>query len=268
MNNKSIIEMLPFASQCEEIVTFSTLRGIADECNDPYPNVNVCDYTGDAYSHIADCRRQLCEELGIDESCLIMPRQTHSAKVEIIDDNFMALDADERKLRLQGVDALVTSLRGVVIGVNTADCVPVVLRDSIAGIIGVAHAGWKGTVARIAAATVEAMLGMGAKADKIEVAIGPSICPECFEVGDEVVEQFVTAGFDIARIMQRNKVTGKAHIDLWEANTAVLEDVGVNRGKIALSHRCTRCNVVSYFSARRLGIASGRTFTAIMMKNK
>lgn len=268
MNKKSIIELLPFASQCEEIVAFSTLRGVADEWNEPFAGFNVCDYTGDTRGHIMECRRQLCEELGICENCLIMPRQTHSANVVIIDDNFMALDASGRSMRLDGVDALVTQLRGVVIGVNTADCVPVVLRDTTAGIIGVAHAGWKGTVARIAGATVEAMLGMGAGADRIEASIGPSICPGCFEVGDEVVEQFAEAGFNIGTIMHRNRETGKAHIDLWEANTAVLEDMGVKRGNIALPHRCTRCNVVRYFSARKLGIASGRTFSAIMMKNK
>lgn len=235
-------------------------------CSDNYARFNVCDYTGDADSHIAECRMQLCDALGVDMDHLIMPRQTHSANVAIIDEELLMLDASERTARIQCVDALVTQLRGVVIGVNTADCVPVVLRDAVSGVIAVAHAGWKGTVARIAARTVESMLSLGAEAGRIEAAIGASICSECFEVGDEVVEQFAAAGFPIEAIMHRNTTTGKAHIDLWNANSLALEAVGVKRGNIMLSHRCTRCNPSRYFSARRLGIASGRTFTAIVRR--
>ena len=85
-----------------------------------------------------------------------------------------------------------------------------------------------------------------------------------FEVGDDVVEQFAAARFPIDAIMQRNETTGNAHIDLWEANVIVLEEVGVRREAVALSHRCTRCNPMRYFSARRIGIASGRNFTALL----
>lgn len=281
MKYASFIEPIEFLSRCEDVVALGTLRNLelpeasSGGCREygeetqlrrcgAYSRFNVCSYTGDATAHIDACRRELCSALGIDTHHLIMPRQTHSATVSIIDKDFLTLEGGECDERLQGVDALVTSLTGVAIGVNTADCVPVVMRDVSAGVIAVAHAGWKGTVARIAARTVEAMQQLGASPLHIEAAIGPSICPDCFEVGDEVVEQFAAARFPIDAIMQRNETTGKAHIDLWEANVIVLEEVGVRREAVALSHRCTRCNPMRYFSARRIGIASGRNFTAIL----
>ncbi len=266
MMPRSTIEPIGFASLCHGIVAFSTLRDLHVDGGDSYARFNVCDYTGDAPAHIMACRSELCVALGIASGHLVMPRQTHSARVAIIDSDFMALNDDARSERLQGIDALVTPLPGVAVGVNTADCVPLLLRDVAAGIIAVAHAGWKGTVARIATRTVEAMQQLGAEPSRIEAAIGPSICPQCFEVGDEVVEQFAAAHFPVDAIVHRSAVTGKAHIDLWEANATALTEAGVPRELITLTHRCTRCNPERYFSARRLGIASGRTFTAIMRR--
>ncbi|MDD6777797.1 MAG: peptidoglycan editing factor PgeF [Bacteroidales bacterium] len=271
----SFIEAVHFATHCDDIVAFSTMRdlGAAANCDydngggsDTYARFNVCNYTGDAPGHVVECRGELCAALGIAADHLIMPRQTHSSRVAIIDSEFMALDDASRSERLQGIDALVTTLCGVAVGVNTADCVPLLLRDVATGAIGVAHAGWKGTVARIAARTVEAMQQLGAEPSRIEVAIGPSICPQCFEVGDEVVEQFAAAGFPIDAIVHRDAVTGKAHINLWEANAAALIEAGVQRRQLTLTHRCTRCNPGRYFSARRLGIASGRIFTTILRR--
>ena len=175
------------------------------------------------------------------------------------------MDIDKQEQALEGVDALVTKLQGVVIGVNTADCVPIVLVDEQAGVIAVAHAGWRGTVGRIAKAVVEEMCHQGASAKRIQAAMGPSICQECFEVGDEVVEAFKQARFNLDDMVTRNPVTGKAHIDLRAANRAVLVAAGVPVGNIAMSQHCSRCEHQRFFSARRLGINSGRTFTGIYL---
>ena len=195
-----------------------------------------------------------------------MPRQTHSCNVAVIDTHFMDNDIDQQEQALEGVDALVTTLPGVVIGVNTADCVPIVLADEAAGVIAVAHAGWRGTVGRIARAVVEEMCRHGARADRIQASMGPSICQDCFEVGDEVVEAFKKARFDLDTIVTRDASTGKAHIDLRAANREVLVVAGVPAGNIVLSQHCSRCEHGRFFSARRLGIDSGRTFTGIYRK--
>lgn len=256
------LENLNFSKPLDGIEAFSTMRGEVDRRN-AYSGVNLCDYVGDDALRVLDARLTLAMQLGIDLDDLIMPRQTHSCRVAVIDEPFRLMDIDKQEAALEGVDALVTSLQGVVIGVNTADCVPIVMADDQAGVIAVAHAGWRGTVGRIALEVVKEMCQQGARADRISAAMGPSICQDCFEVGDEVVEAFNKAGFDIDAIVVRNATTGKAHIDLRAANRSVLEAAGVPRGNIVQSRHCSRCEHERFFSARRLGINSGRTFTGI-----
>ena len=258
------LEKLWFAGPVsEQVQAFSTLRGRA-QGGKPYSQVNLCDYVGDDALRVLDARITLSMQLGVELDDLIMPRQTHSCRVAVIDERFRTMDIEGQETALEGVDALVTNLRGVVIGVNTADCVPLILVDKAAGLIAAAHAGWRGTAGRIAGAVVDEMCRMGARADHIQVAMGPSICQDCFEVGDEVVEAFGQAGFDIDAIVVRNATTGKAHIDLRMANREVLVRAGVPAGHIALSQHCSRCEHERYFSARRLGIGSGRTLTAVL----
>ena len=256
---------LDFAIPVEGVAAFSTCRGEVDRRN-AYSGVNLCNYVGDDALRVLDARLTLAMQLGVDLDDLIMPRQTHSCRVAVIDDQFRSLDIAKQEAALEGVDALVTKLHGIVIGVNTADCVPIVLADSKAGVVAVAHAGWRGTVGRIAAKTVEEMCSQGACADRIQATMGPCICQDCFEVGDEVVEAFNKAHFNLESIVKRNAGTGKAHIDLRPANQAVLTAAGVPVENIVLSQHCSRCEHDRFFSARRLGINSGRTFTGIYRK--
>jgi YfiH family protein len=256
------LEKLDFAQPVEGVTAFSTTRGQVDRRN-PYSGVNLCDYVGDDALRVLDARLTLAMQLGVDLDNLVMPRQTHSCRVAVIGEHFRLLDIDQQEAALEGVDALVTSLPGVVIGVNTADCVPMALVDGQAGIIAVAHAGWRGTAGRIAAKVVDGMCRQGARADRIQVAMGPSICQACFEVGDEVVDAFRKAGFALDVLVERNAATGKAHIDLRAANRAALVTAGINADNIITSQHCSRCNHERFFSARRLGINSGRTFTGI-----
>ena len=259
------LDFLNFACPVEGVKAFSTTRGEVDRRN-AYSGVNLCDYVGDDALRVLDARITLAMQLGVDLDDLVMPRQTHSCRVAVIDEAFRALDIDKQEAVLEGVDALVTKLSGVVIGVNTADCVPIVLVDSQAGVIAVAHAGWRGTVGRIAEAVVKEMCRQGARPDRIQAAMGPSICQDCFEVGDEVVEAFGQAHFDLDAIVMRHAETGKAHINLRAANRAVLEAAGLPAGHIVESRHCSRCEHERFFSARRLGTASGRTFTAICQR--
>lgn len=258
------LEKLDFVRSVEGVEAFSTTRGQVDGRN-AYSGVNLCDYVGDDALRVLDARLTLAMQLGVDLDDLIMPRQTHSCRVAVIDEHFRTLDIDKQEAALEGIDALVTRLQGIVIGVNTADCVPLVLVDGQAGVIAVAHAGWRGTVGRIAKAVVEEMCRQGASADRIQAAMGPSICQECFEVGDEVVDAFKKARFNLDDMVVRNAATGKAHIDLRAANRAVLVAAGVPVGNIVKPQHCSRCEHDRFFSARRLGINSGRTFTGVRL---
>lgn len=248
------------------ILVVQTQRGQV-KANNAYSQWNLCDYTGDDALRVLDARVQFCQQLGIDLDHLVMPRQTHSTNVKVIDQDFIDASIETQDEMLEGVDAIVTKLPGLCIGVNTADCVPIALADTKNSIIAIAHAGWRGTVARIAQKTVEAMCQLGANVTNIHATMGASICQECFEVGDEVAREFEQAGFDMSLIMKRNATTGKAHINLQEANRQVLIAAGLSPNKILLPKHCSRCEHDHYFSARRLGINSGRTFTGIIVRN-
>ena len=241
----------------QDIIAFSTERGLVD-MDAPYDGFNITWYTDDNAQHIADCRRDMCQMLGIDDQHLVLPRQVHDTKVAEV-------TADNIGDRFEGVDALITTLPRTCIGVSTADCVPILIYDSYTRAIAAAHAGWRGTVAHIGCKTIAAMQQRyDSKPENLKIAIGPSIGPDAFEVGDEVYDAFDAAGFDMNRIaFKRN---GKWHIDLWQANALDLLAMGVAEKHIETAAVCTYEHYDQFFSARRLGIKSGRIYTGIMIK--
>ena len=257
------LQQLKLTCDAPGIGVVQTLRGEVEQRN-PYSQWNLCDYTGDDALRVLNARLTFCQQMGIDLDQLVMPRQSHTTHVAVIDQDFFAADIAQQEQLLNDIDALVTALPGICIGVNTADCVPIALADPTHGIIAIANAGWRGTVGRIAQRTVETMCRLRATPADIHATMGASICVDCFEVGDEVPQAFEQAGFDMPEIVRRNATTGKAHIDLWRANRQVLEAAGIPADHITLPTACSRCHSDRYFSARRLGIHSGRTFTAIM----
>jgi YfiH family protein len=240
----------------DKITAFSTERGCYNPSL-PYDGFNITYYTDDDPKHIATCRKMLSMVLDISDDHLILPRQVHGTEIaEVTEQN---LDS-----RFDGVDALMTSMPHTCIGVSTADCVPILIYDTHARAIAAAHAGWRGTVARIGSKTVAAMLQRySMSAADLKVVIGPSIGPDAFEVGDEVYEAFSQGGFEMNKIaFKRN---GKWHIDLWQANALDLQQTGIARENIEIAGICTYQQHEDFFSARRLGIKSGRIYTGIMI---
>ena len=136
----------------------------------------------------------------------------------------MNLSPLQRAAVLEGVDGLITAQRGVCIGVSTADCIPVLLYDPVHEVIAAVHAGWRGTVGRIVVETLSEMFRtFQTSAADLRVAIGPGISGDAFEVGNEVYETFVSAGFPMDRLaVQKPSIRNTAEqswfIDLWEAN--------------------------------------------------
>lgn len=256
MNPNNKIEYINLFS-IPGITAFSTCRGCIIE-GDNYSGFNACHYTGDDINHVYDCRAVLCEVLDINQSDLIIPRQTHSLNVAVINETPVNVDY------IENVDAIVTTLPDVAIAVNTADCVPIVLIDEVARVIAVVHSGWKGTVGRIVAKTVATMVECGANVSRIEVAMGPCICGDCFEVGDEVVELFKNAGFDNPKVILKGYAS-RDHIDLSQACRQSLLEIGILDENIIMPTVCSRCNPSKFFSARRLGINSGRTLTVVKL---
>ena len=251
------------------IRAFSTMRG---EGTGNYDGFNITPYCGDSPLHVATCRTSLCAQLGITDSQLILPYQTHSDKVIAIDSTFMQLSKAQQTDALMGVDAIITDLEQTCIGVSTADCIPVLLHDRKRNVIAAIHAGWRGTVAGIVKKSIEVMRHhYNSCACDIRAIIAPGISIDAFEVGDEVYEEFCKAGFAMEQIARRYPVTAggeKWHIDLWEANSLLLQQCGVARENIHIAGVCTYRNHSDFFSARRLGINSGRIFSGIMAKQR
>lgn len=228
-----------------------------------YASFNLSPFSGDNMSDVERNREIL---FGYMEGELVLPYQTHEDKVCILDESWLTMNEEAKQLKLHGVDALVTSLPSLCIGVSTADCVPVLFYDPTRKVVGAAHAGWRGTVKHIVSKTIEIMIELGSNPANIKVTIGPSISQKHFEVGDEVVEAFRSAGFEDSKIIVRNRLSGKAHIDLWEANRIDLINSGVLPGNIEVAGICTIEHNKEFFSARTLGIKSGRIVSGIMIK--
>lgn len=237
-------------------IAFSTQRGCCD-WRDPYDGFNACHYVGDSDDRIHYCRKAAAEKLGFLVDRLVIPRQTHSTNVKLIDESY---DGEE----IDNTDALVTNRTDLALCVNTADCVPVLLIDPEAKVCAAVHSGWRGTVDRIVVKTVELMCGIGALPFRIHAAMGPCICSDCFEVGEEVADKFREVFPFIPDIVE--KTAQRPHVNLpWAIRVSLIE-AGLATGNIAMPPACSRCNPATYFSARRLGIDSGRTLTAIRMK--
>ena len=251
----------------EGVVAFSSTRhGGCSEGN--YGEFNINRYCGDRSEHIARNLEALKETLGVEH--IIMPHQTHSAEVRVIE-RPLPLGSET----LEGVDALVTDLSDICIGVSTADCIPILLYDEARHAVAAIHAGWRGTVKRIAQKTVETMIQTyGTRPADVRAVIGPGISLEAFEVGDEVYEEFREAGFPMESIARRFEVmsaslkekgVGEAwHIDLPLCNRQQLEETGVRQ--VEMSGICTYQQAGDFFSARRLSINSGRIFTGIFLR--
>lgn len=156
-----MISQLHFNHNVGSIDAFSTERGAAD-CFSPYSEFNCCGYTGDNPAHVDDCLKRLRTLLGTEH--IVTARQTHNTNVAVIDSIPPTPPTD--------VDALVTRLPNVAIGVFTADCVPILLCEPKSGLIAAVHAGWKGTAKGIVANAIETMVDEGADRCGIEAVVG------------------------------------------------------------------------------------------------
>lgn len=153
-------------------------------------------------------------------------------------------------------DALVTTERGLTLAIGAADCYPLLFHDAKNHVIGAAHAGWKGTLARIAGNTIEKMIELGAEREEINVAIGPGICRDNYEVSEEVIQKFLIAGFPASIHTGRQ-------LDLLAANKFVLGESGIAFENIWALNRCTTED--DFFSYRRDKGKTGRMWACIVL---
>ena len=197
-------------------------------------------------------RERFAAAIGAPGWPLLKLKQVHSGVVREMDDTSAAGEAVEG-------DASITPLRGVLLGVQTADCVPILIADSEACAVAAVHAGWRGTAARIAEITVARLRERhGVTPGSLVAAIGPHIGVCCYEVGEEVAE----AIGDSAGI-ERRPEWPKPHLNLAEANRRQLVKAGVPEEQSDISSLCTRCREDLFFSYRRDGSKTGHMLSVI-----
>lgn len=276
MNNAQPV--LNYYNLSDDVKAFSTTRhGGVSEGN--YASLNINEYCGDSKANTDANRLLLANELGIDANHIIMPHQTHGVESRIIGEEFANLPDGVKKMLLEGVDAVMTNIPGMCIGVSTADCIPMLLYDEEHHAAAAIHAGWRGTQARIVHKAVQEMrMAYQTDPTKLKAVIGPGISLDNFEVGDEVYADFEQAAFDMSAIaeerIKRNPNADdpakaferKWHINLPLANIQMLTHNGVDEANIINTGICTFDNADNYFSARRLGIESGRIYTGIIIR--
>lgn len=265
--NKKGIPLLQFSSFAKEKLFHftTTISGGVSDAN--YATFNLGMYSGDNIENIAENRAQLSTALDIEEEDMYVPYQIHKDKICVIDKAFLSNSDLEKARLLHGVDALITDIRGICIGITTADCVPVLIYDPVKNVFAAVHAGWRGTLKSITATTASKMIQQwGCNPRDIRVGIAPSISAAYFEVGDEVYESFYLAGFDMDRISFRKQNTGKFHIDLKEANRLQLIQAGIVSAHIEVTDYCTYRDKDIFFSARRQGVDSGRMITGGILR--
>jgi YfiH family protein len=178
--------------------------------------------------------------------------QVHSGIVRDMDDTRAAGDAVEG-------DASVTSIHGALLGVQTADCVPILIADSSGSCVAAIHAGWRGTAARITAKTVARLIEkFDVRADDLTAAIGPHIGVCCYEVGPEVVD-----AINEPSAFEQRSDWAKPHLNLAAANRQQLLSVGLSADRIEATSLCTQCRSDLFFSYRREGERAGRMLSVI-----
>jgi YfiH family protein len=205
-------------------------------------------------------------------SVLVGVKQIHSSIVRVVRKGDGALEGrlqtEEGKAVLEG-DGLITDVPGVLLGVGTADCVPVLVVDVTKRVVAAFHAGWRGTVARIVERGITMMQEeYGSRAVDIVAAVGPSIGPCCYTVGEEVGSEFGRQFRYAEELFVRPSDSGEVRLNLWEANRRQLLDAGVAKTNIAMMRECTACarnqsGALRYFSHRAEQGVAGRMLNVV-----
>jgi len=234
---------------------FTRVGGLSEP---PFNTLNIDPRIGDDPISVSSNLKVISEVMGFDESKLVMVKQVHGDKIYKVEEHAMSS-------RNMEADAIITNARGIAISVKTADCVPLFIIDTENSAVAAVHAGWRGTVEKIAAKTLNSMNeNYGTRSDQVAVIIGPHIKECCYEVSDDVKGAFEKAFYN-----NTDGFFNDRYLNLAEANKRALTDAGVGEDNIATEGSCTCCNEDLFFSHRRDGTPgpTGRQISIIIIKD-
>ena len=238
---------------------FSTrFGGVSKGC---YATMNISTTRGDDPAAVAENCRRMAKALGVEVEDFTYTQQTHTTNVVVV-------KAEDKGKRFAETDGMITNVPGICLVTFYADCVPLYFVDPVKKVIGLSHSGWRGTVGKIGKMTVEKMTAeYDCDPKDILAAIGPSICQNCYEVSEDVIERF-KENFDehLWQDLFYQKENGKYQLDLWEANHQIFLEAGIKEEHIAVTNVCTHCNPEVLFSHRTTGNARGNVSAFLALK--
>lgn len=237
-----------FADEPSITAGMSTRRGGVS--GPPFDTLNLGRSVGDSRSCVEENRRRFCAALDTDPAWLATAGQVHGSAVRVI-------DAPRHE---PFCDGLVTTTPGLLLAISVADCAAVLLADPEAGVAGACHAGWRGSVRKIVAATVSTMVNRGGDPTRMRAYVGPCLSQESFEVGPEVAAHFDDA------VVDQPEPGDRPHVDLKTSLRRQLEGAGVPGTFIEVSDRCTMRETNTFFSHRASGGTTGRMFGALVLR--
>lgn len=225
------------------INAFSTRLGGVSRL--PAEALNLTNFKGDTPENVAENRRRFLTAIGANALPLITARQTHSTAICFIE------SAKQAQEKMPACDAMTTKAQGVLLAIQTADCLPILIADAQTGAIAAIHAGWRGTVGRITERTVADLMRQGVNTRNCLAAIGPTACSECYEVGEEVIERYKKEFRYWKQLLVNFKEGGKAHLDIRAANVQQLAYCGFDEEQIFVAPYCTMHQNELFFSYRK-----------------
>ena len=216
-----------------------------------YESMNLSFTRGDNEDVVRENYRRLSDAMGFSMEDIVTSDQTHTTNVRVVTEEDRG-NGITKPRPYTDVDGMITNVPGLVLATFYADCVPLFFIDPVHRAVGLSHSGWRGTVGKIGKVTVEKMTEeFQTDPSELYAAIGPSICQDCYEVSEDVIDMF-RANFresEYDRLFYA-KENGKFQLDLWKANELVLTDAGIRPEHLAVTNVCTCCNPELLFSHR------------------
>jgi len=230
-----------------------------------FDSLNMALHVADRKEKVLINREKIARSIGIDPGSFVAAEQVHGAEVSIVTEEDRGAGALDYQASIPGVDALITASEGLPLISFYADCVPLFFLDPVKRVVALAHAGWRGTVNKIASQTILQMeKGFASEPADIMVALGPSISRDFYEVDKRVIDEFkgVFPGYKEFTVYR-----GKESylLDLWQANIMVLEEAGISRENIFPSNLCTYAEARCFYSYRREKGKTGRMASIIYL---
>ena len=244
---------------------FSTRLGGVSEGY--YSSLNLSFDRGDDPARVLENFKRIGASMGVAVEDMVLSKQTHTTNVRVV----TAEDKGKGVMRERNytdVDGMITNVPGICLVTSYADCVPLYFVDPVKKAIGLSHSGWRGTVGKIGKNTVQLMQeNFGSKPEDLLAAVGPSVCMDCYEVSEDVIEQFKEAFEKKYREdLFYKKENGKYQLNLWKANELIFLESGILPEHMAITNVCTHCNSKILYSHRTMGNNRGNLCAFLALK--